>query len=127
MFPENERFLWNIDFFGPVYVPKAGDSVELAVETLPLYKRIISVYEKNDLRLSGDSVFINNVYSKHYIFKMNYYFMMGDNRHNSADSRFWGFLPENHIVGKAALVLLSINKSDSGSSVRWDRWFKSIK
>lgn len=126
MFPEDEHFLWNIDFFGPVYVPKAGDSIELVKETLPLYKRIISVYEKNDLRVSGDSVFINNNYSTHYTFKMNYYFMMGDNRHNSADSRFWGFLPEDHIVGKAVAVILSIDKSESGSSIRWDRWFKSI-
>lgn len=126
MFPEDERFLWNVDFFGPVYVPKAGDSVEMAIETLPLYKRIIDVYEQNDVRVSGDSVFINNKYATHYTFKMNYYFMMGDNRHNSADSRFWGFLPESHIVGKAAVVLLSINKTDSASNIRWDRWFKLI-
>lgn len=127
MFPEDERFLWNVDFFGPVYVPKAGDSVEMAIETLPLYKRIIDIYENNDVHVSGDSVFINNKYATHYTFKMNYYFMMGDNRHNSADSRFWGFLPESHIVGKAAVVLLSINKTDSTSNIRWDRWFKLIE
>ncbi|MFY9311253.1 MAG: signal peptidase I [Bacteroidia bacterium] len=127
MFPEDERFLWNVDFFGPVYVPKAGDSIEMAVQTLPLYKRIINVYENNDVRVSGDSIFINDKYATHYTFKSNYYFMMGDNRHNSADSRFWGFLPESHIVGKAAVVLLSINKTDSTSSIRWDRWFKSIE
>ncbi len=127
MFPENEHFLWNVDFFGPIYIPKAGDSVKIDSETLPLYKRIISIYEKNDLRVNGDSIFINEKHSTYYTFKMNYYFMMGDNRHNSADSRFWGFLPEDHVVGKAALVLLSINKSESGSSLRWDRWFKTIK
>lgn len=126
MFPENEHFLWNVDFFGPLYIPKAGDSVGLTIENLPLYKRIISVYEKNNLKVCGDSIFINDIYSSNYTFKMNYYFMMGDNRHNSADSRFWGFLPEDHIVGKAVLVLLSIDKSEAKSGIRWDRWFQKI-
>lgn len=127
MFPEDEHFLWNIDFFGPLYIPKAGDSVALSVETLPLYDRIISVYEKNDLRVSNDSIFVNDLYSTSYTFKMNYFFMMGDNRHNSADSRFWGFLPEDHIVGKAVTVVMSLDKSEKGKSIRWNRWFKSIE
>ncbi len=127
MFPENEHFLWNVDFFGPIYIPKAGDSVQLSIDSLPLYERIISVYEKNNLRVSNDSVFINNKYATHYTFKMNYFFMMGDSRHNSADSRFWGFLPEDHIVGKAKWVLMSINKSDEKSTIRWDRWFKKVE
>lgn len=127
MFPENEHFLWNVDFFGSIYIPKAGDSVNLTIEQLPLYKRIIEVYEKNTLTTSGDSIFINDIYAKQYVFKMNYYFMMGDNRHNSADSRFWGFVPEDHIVGKAVLVLLSIDKSDAKSGIRWDRWFHKIE
>lgn len=126
MFPESEHFLWNVDFFGPVYIPKAGDSVKLTVDSLPLYKRIISVYEKNELRTSHDSIFINNKYATHYTFKMNYFFMMGDNRHNSADSRFWGFVPEDHIVGKTVLVLMSIDKSGDGSKVRKNRWFRSV-
>jgi len=126
MFPENEHFLWNVDFFGPIYIPKAGDSVKLTIDSLSLYQRIISIYENNDLRVSHDSIFINNKYCTHYTFKMNYFFMMGDNRHNSADSRFWGFVPEDHIVGKTVMVLLSIDKSDTGSKIRWDRWFKSI-
>ncbi|MFL5763128.1 MAG: signal peptidase I [Bacteroidia bacterium] len=126
MFPDNERFLWNVDFFGPIYIPKEGDSVKLTVDSLPLYERIIKVYEGNDLRVSNDSIFINNVYSTHYTFKMNYFFMMGDNRHNSADSRFWGFVPEDHIVGKTVLILMSIDKSDEGRHVRSDRWFKSV-
>jgi signal peptidase I len=127
MFPENEHFLWNVDFFGPVYIPKAGDSVRLSVDSLALYERIIDVYEDNELRVSNDSIFINEVYTKSYTFKMNYFFMMGDNRHNSADSRFWGFVPEDHIVGKTVLVLMSIDKSDGGNSIRGNRWFKSVK
>ncbi|MES2590388.1 MAG: signal peptidase I [Bacteroidota bacterium] len=127
MFPENEHFLWNVDFFGPIYIPKAGDSVELNTESLPLYERIIRVYEKNDLSVSNDSIFVNNIYSNHYTFKMNYFFMMGDNRHNSADSRFWGFLPEDHIVGKAVVILLSIDKSEGESHIRQDRWFRKVQ
>jgi signal peptidase I len=126
MFPENEHFLWNVDFFGPIYIPKAGDSVKLSKDSLPLYERIIRVYESNALRVSNDSIFINEVYSTSYTFKMNYFFMMGDNRHNSADSRFWGFVPEDHIVGKAVSVIMSIDKSDDGRKIRWDRWFRSV-
>jgi signal peptidase I len=127
MFPENEHFLWNVDFFGPLYIPKSGDSVQLNMESIPLYERIISVYEKNILRFSNDSIFINEKYSTQYTFKMDYFFMMGDNRHGSADSRFWGFVPEDHIVGKTVLVLLSIDKTETGSNIRWDRWFKKVK
>ena len=126
MFPEDNRFAWNVDFFGPLYIPKAGDSVKLNLESLPLYKRIISVYENNDLKLSNDSIFINDKYSNYYTFKMNYFFMMGDNRHNSADSRFWGFVPEDHIVGKTVMVIISIDKSDNAGFIRWNRLFKGV-
>lgn len=126
MFPTNEHFLWNVDYLGPLYIPKAGDSVHLSKDSLPLYERIITIYEKNTLRVSNDSIFINEKHVNSYTFKLNYYFMMGDNRHNSADSRFWGFLPEDHIVGKTVLVLMSVDKSDEKSHLRWDRWFKSV-
>ncbi len=126
MFPENEHFLWNVDFYGPLYIPRKGDSVKLTTDSLPLYKRIIEVYEKNELCVSNDSIFINNEYAMHYTFKMNYYFMMGDNRHNSTDSRFWGFVPEDHIVGKTILILMSIDKNQQTSHIRWDRWFKGL-
>lgn len=128
MFPENEHFLWNVDFFGPIYIPRAGDSVKLSIDSLPLYERIITVYENNELRTHKDSIFINDQYTTHYTFKMNYYFMMGDNRHNSADSRFWGFVPEDHIVGKTVLVLMSIDKKPDGSggNIRKGRWFKTV-
>ncbi len=126
MFPSSENFLWNVDYFGPIYIPKSGDSVKLTLDSLPLYERIIAVYEKNDLKVRNDSIFINNIYSKSYTFKMNYFFMMGDNRHNSTDSRFWGFVPEDHVVGKAVGILLSIDKSN-GSHFRSGRWFKGVK
>jgi signal peptidase I len=127
MFPENEHFLWNVDFFGPIYIPKAGDTLQLTTESLPLYERLISVYERNNLRTSHDSIFINDKYTSQYTVKMNYFFMMGDNRHNSADSRFWGFVPEDHIVGKAVLVVLSIDKTDLESNIRQNRWFKRVR
>lgn len=128
MFPDNEHFLWNVDFFGPLYIPRAGDSIKLSVDSLPLYERIISIYERNELIIRNDSIFINNNYVTHYKFKMNYYFMMGDNRHNSADSRFWGFVPEDHIVGKTLCVLMSIDKKTDGNGgkIRKSRWLKPV-
>ncbi len=127
MFPGNENYNWNVDYYGPIYIPKAGDSVQLTLTSLPLYERIIGVYENNDLRVRNDSIIINNKYCTSYKFKMNYFFMLGDNRHNSTDSRFWGFVPEDHIVGKAVMVLMSIDKSKEKSHIRSERWFKGIK
>lgn len=126
IFPNDDNIKWNEDWFGPLRVPKKNDSVQTDAVHLPLYKRIIEVHEHNKLEVRNDSVFINDKYSRYYLIKMNYYFMMGDNRHNSADSRFWGFVPENHIVGKAMYVLLSLNKGNSGLS-RWNRWFTKIE
>jgi len=125
IFPGSDKFKWNIDNFGPVIIPKKGDSVALSAKNIPLYRRIIQSYEKNNLSVPRDSIFINGKPAHSYSFKMNYYFVMGDNRHNSADSRFWGFLPEDHIVGKAVLTVLSIDKK--AKKVRHNRWFKWIK
>jgi signal peptidase I len=92
-----------------------------------LYERIIDHYEKNDLKVEGNTIYINGKASDSYTFKMNYYWMMGDNRHNSADSRFWGFVPENHVVGKAAFIWLSLDKEKSfPKSIRWNRLFNLV-
>jgi signal peptidase I len=126
IFPNDEKIKWNVDWFGPVLIPRKGDTVKIGITNLPLYHRIIEVYEHNKLEVRNDSIFINDAYAKHYGFKMNYYFMMGDNRHNSADSRFWGFVPEDHVVGKATYIIFSLNKGSKGSS-RWKRWFSKIE
>jgi signal peptidase I len=126
-FPYDTEFSWNEDNFGPLVVPKKGTTVKLTLGNLPLYRRIIEVYEKNKLEVKDGKIFINNIPSDTYRFLMNYYFMMGDNRHNSADSRIWGFVPEDHIVGKAVLVWLSIDKNKkSFNKIRWNRMFKKI-
>ncbi len=127
IFPFNSALPWNIDNFGPLYIPKKGDQIELNAKNIALYKRCIEIYEGNTFSQSGDVVYINNEPVKYYTFKMDYYFMMGDNRHNSADSRFWGFVPEDHIVGKAVFIWLSWNKNGSFfNKIRWSRLFSLI-
>ncbi len=106
-FPNNSRFHWNLDWFGPITIPKKGDSVKLTIDNLDLYRRIIEKYENNKLEIKGLDVYINSKKSNSYVFKMNYYFTLGDNRHNSIDSRYWGFVPEDHIIGRASLMAYS--------------------
>ncbi len=123
LFPHHSRFQWNLDNYGPIYIPKRGDTLILNDSTYHLYKRMIEVYENaGRLTLTSDGkVLLNNQPITHYITKMGYYFALGDNRHNSLDSRFWGFIPEDHIVGKPIVVWFSWDKEKT--SPRWNRIF----
>jgi signal peptidase I len=128
IFPSDPKFKWNLDNFGPIWIPKKGVTINLTTANLPLYKRIIDVYEENDLQVKDNNIYINGVPASTYTFKMDYYWMMGDNRYNSADSRYWGFVPEDHVVGKASFVWLSLDKNKSFlSKIRWNRFFMSVK
>lgn len=120
---------WNVDNLGPIYIPEAGKSVELNKETLPFYKKVICEYEGNDLKVNGDEIRINGQVATSYTFKQDYYWMMGDNRHNSLDSRYWGFVPADHIVGKPIFIWMSIDGINDGIrnwSIRWDRLFTTV-
>ncbi|HRS67305.1 MAG TPA: signal peptidase I [Paludibacteraceae bacterium] len=126
VFPIKANYGWSRDNFGPLYIPKKGATVELTLENLPIYEQIIRNYERNTLEVKDDTIYINSKSSDSYTFKMDYYWMVGDNRHNSADSRYWGFVPEDHIVGRPVLVWLSLDKDKSlfQGKIRWKRFFK---
>jgi signal peptidase I len=128
IFPYSHTYSWNEDNYGPIWIPVKGATVKLDTSNLCLYDRIIDVYENNDLRVDGSVIYINNVPATSYTFKMDYYWMMGDNRHNSADSRYWGFVPEDHVVGKPKFIWLSIDKEAAGlKKIRWSRMFMKAK
>ena len=127
IFPFSENFRWTRDNFGPLWIPEKGTEVELTIENLPLYERIITSYEGNALEVKDGKIYINGEDAHSYTFNQDYYFMMGDNRHNSLDSRYWGFVPEDHIVGKPALVWLSIDGNKKfPKNIRWRRFFKFV-
>ena len=128
VFPFSNSYPWTKDNYGPLWIPKKGTTVELNIGNLPIYQRIIGHYEANKLEVKDSTIFINGAIATNYTFKMNYYFMMGDNRDNSADSRFWGFVPEDHVVGKGSFIWLSLNKDKSfPSNIRWNRIFTVIR
>ena len=127
VFPFSKYFPWSRDNYGPVWIPEAGATVELTVENILLYERIITSYEGNTLSVKDSTIFINDLPVNSYTFKMDYYFMMGDNRHKSADSRYWGFVPEDHIVGRPVLVWLSLDVDKKfPANIRWNRFFKMV-
>ena len=128
-FPNNKRFSWNNDHFGPLYIPKAGDKIDLNIKTLPFYKKIITDYEFNDLKVIDEDILINGIKENEYVFKQDYYWMMGDNRYNSEDSRVWGFVPFDHVLGRPVFIWMSIEGLFSGIenwNFRWDRVFTTI-
>ena len=128
IFPHDENFKWNVDNYGPITIPAAGATINITTKNLSIYKDIIERYEENKLEVAEGEIYINDKLVTTYTFAMDYYWMMGDNRHNSADSRFWGFVPANHIVGKALFVWMSWDKNAKGlKKVRWNRLFRSVK
>ncbi|MEY4963375.1 MAG: signal peptidase [Bacteroidota bacterium] len=125
IFPHNGK--WTMDEYGPILIPKAGETVQLTKENLGLYERIIKVYENNKLYIKGDEIKINNQKTSSYTFKQDYYWMMGDNRHHSEDSRYWGFVPADHIVGKPIFIWMSYDSNGKGlQKIRWDRLFTTV-
>jgi signal peptidase I len=129
IFPFDSIYPWNVDNFGPIVVPKKGTTVSINPQNICFYRRIIGVFEENKLEEKDGKIYINGKETDRYTFRMNYFWMMGDNRHNSADSRFWGFVPEDHVVGKAVFVWLSLNPNKSlvDGKIRWNKLFRIVK
>ncbi|SFR31418.1 signal peptidase I [Robiginitalea myxolifaciens] len=129
IFPENPRYPWNYDNLGPIYIPGAGDQVALSPEVLPLYKKIIRDYEGHDVSVNGNQVYIDGQPATSFTFTQDYYWMMGDNRDHSEDSRAWGYVPANHIVGKPVFIWMSFDNFNQGMAnwkPRWDRIFTTV-
>ena len=128
IFPQSGNNVWNVDNFGPIEIPSKGKTVKLTLGNLPLYARLITVYEGHALSTDGGNIRIDGKPASEYKFQMNYFFMMGDNRHNSLDSRFWGFVPEDHVVGKAVFIWMSLNNYATNlfQKIRYNRVFSTI-
>lgn len=128
VFPNDKIYDWSEDNFGPITIPKKGETINLTLENIPIYRRIIRVYEGNELVEKDGKIYINGAEANTYTFKMNYYWLMGDSRHNSLDARFWGFVPEDHVVGKAVFIWLSLDpdRKLKDGKIRWSRLFSLI-
>jgi len=127
LYPLNAVTGWTRDNYGPVWIPKKGKTLKLTMDNIAVYERPIRVYEGNDLEVKHGQIYINGKLANRYTFKMDYYWMMGDNRHNSADSRYWGFVPEDHIVGKPVFIWWSSDPDRRGfNGVRWSRLFRWV-
>ena len=130
LYPLNMYTGWTRDNYGPVWIPKKGATVQLSLKNIAIYERPIKVYEGNDLQVKNGQIYINGKLAKSYTFKMDYYWMMGDNRHNSADSRYWGFVPEDHVVGKPIFIWWSSDPDhgvfEISKRVRWNRLFTFV-
>ncbi|MBN2485185.1 MAG: S26 family signal peptidase [Bacteroidales bacterium] len=128
IFPSDAQYPWSLDNFGPIYIPKAGVTVALDMQSLPFYNRIIGHYEGNKLEVKDSAIYINGEIATSYTFKQDYYWMMGDNRHSSLDSRYWGYVPENHIIGTPRFIWLSLNKDKKfPANIRINRMFRPIR
>ena len=127
VYPRNGNLHWTRDNYGPIWIPAKGQSVKLTLDNIAIYERPIHVYEGNDLAIRDGKIFINGKEATEYTFKLDYYWMQGDNRHNSADSRYWGFVPEDHIVGKPIFIWWSSDPDRRGlNGVRWSRLFRFV-
>jgi signal peptidase I len=122
VYPYSKSYTWSRDNYGPFWIPARGKTLTLTAENYPMYERAIRVYEGNTFEMKNGKFYLNGQPVTRYTFKMNYYWMMGDNRHGSQDSRYWGFVPEDHIVGEAWLIWMSWNKG-----IRWSRLFQKIR
>jgi signal peptidase I len=127
IYPQNGNMHWTRDNYGPIWIPAKGKSIDLTLDNLPVYERCIRAYERNTLEVKDGKIIINGKEAKSYTFKLDYYWMMGDNRHNSADSRYWGFVPEDHIVGKPIFIWWSSDPDRRGlGGIRWSRLFRFV-
>jgi len=127
IYPLNGNTHWTRDNYGPIWIPKKGESIDLTLKNLPIYERPIRTYEGNKLEVKNGKIYINDQETTKYTFKMDYYWMQGDNRHNSLDSRYWGFVPEDHIVGKPIFIWWSSDPDRRGfSGIRWSRLFRFV-